>query len=421
MECSHLEQTGHSAAASQIRQSGWGDWLSRRFWFLEGPGLCDEARRRTGLMDFGEPGVEPALSILTDSLEAEANLHPLGRYLMRVHLRELLETRLRLAEHWRGQADALGEQPIERPVFITGMPRSGSTFLHELLSEDPEHRAPRVYEVMFPVPSPALAPGGRDPRIRRAAACLWWFRRLAPEADAVFPMRALTPHECVAIHSYTFLSQEFISTCRIPRYEAFLRAADLRPAYAWQRRFLQHLQLGRPVRRWVLKSPDHVYGLAELFDVFPDAVVIQTHRNPIDVLNSSYHLTEVLHGLFTRPGSAEALGAREARILAEGVELFIRFRDAHPELAERFIDVSYTELVGNPLATVRRIYRQLGAPLSARAEERMRRLIPARTRYRRSHARRAATDLVGFVRGEAPRFAQYCARFSIPTQPTGTG
>jgi hypothetical protein len=102
----------------------------------------------------------------------------------------------------------------------------------------------------------------------------------------------------VAIHSYSFLSEEFVSTCRIPGYESFLRQTDLRPAYAFERRFLQHLQFDHPDRQWVLKSPDHVYGLKELFEVFPDALIIQTHRNPFEVLKSSRHLTGVLHGLY---------------------------------------------------------------------------------------------------------------------------
>ena len=193
-----------------------GDGLSRRLWSLRSEALRAEAMRRTGLEDFGDPPIEPALSILTNSLELEADLHPLGRFLMWVHLRDLLETRLRLTEAWSGQSEALNGSLIQRPVFITGMPRSGSTFLHELMVEDPKNRAPRVWEVMFPIPPQNGSRSKVDPRVRKAEACLWWFRRLAPRADSVYPMRALTPHECVAIHSYTLLSEEFVSTCRIP-------------------------------------------------------------------------------------------------------------------------------------------------------------------------------------------------------------
>jgi hypothetical protein len=108
------------------------------------------------------------------------------------------------------------------------MPRSGSTFLHELIGADPDNRAPRVWEVMFPLPAPRRDQA-RDLRVLKAAARLCWFRRLAPEADAVRPLRASTPQECVAIQSYTLLSEEFVAACHVPSYEAFLHSTDLRP------------------------------------------------------------------------------------------------------------------------------------------------------------------------------------------------
>ena len=236
------------------------------------------------------------------------------------------------------------------------------------------------------------APGGerdRKRRIRKAETCLWWFRRLAPKADAVYPMRALTPHECVAIHSYTFLSEEFVSTCRIPAYEAFLKSADLNPAYVWQKRFLQHLDLDCPGRRWVLKSPDHVCGLEGLFSVFPDARIVQTHRNPLEVLKSSADLTRVLRGLYGPPGDLEETRAQEAKTLAERTERFLQFRDLHPELAHRFVDVNYPGLVADPVATMRRIYEQLDTPLTEAVAERMQRLAANRSRYR---GRRASSE-----------------------------
>jgi hypothetical protein len=255
-----------------------GDRLIRQLWSLQTGSLCEEARRRTGLRDFGDPPIEPALSILVNSLEIEADLHPLGRFLMRAHLRELLETRLRLAQVWGARSQALEGSQIKRPVFITGMPRSGSTFLHELLAENPANRVPRVWEVMFPIPSENSTRSKVEPRVRKAESCLWWFRRLAPQANSVYPLRAWTPHECVAIHSYTLLSEEFAMICRVPAYEAFLRKASFVPAYTWQKRFLQYLQLSYPTKQWILKSPDHVHTLEHLLTVFPDAVVIQTHR-----------------------------------------------------------------------------------------------------------------------------------------------
>jgi len=282
------------------------------------------------------------------------------------------------------------------------------------LAEDPENRAPRVWEVMFPIPIESKSPKKVDPRVRKAEASLWWFRRLAPEADAVYPMRAWTPHECVAIHSYTFLSEEFVSICHIPTYEAFLHRADLGPTYRWQKRFLQHLQLGCSNKRWVLKSPDHVYGLDALLTVFPDAVIIETHRNPIQVVRSQIQLTKVLEGLFGRPGERDQLGMSETRKIGEILDHIIRFRDAYPDAAAQFIDVKYSELVSDPLAVVRRIYGRLDIRLTEAAAERMQRLALSRSRYESRGTSPTSADLGFDCSAETHRFEDYCSRFGIP-------
>jgi len=207
---------------------------------------------------------------------------------------------------------------------------------------------------MFPIPIGSKRPRNVDPRVRKAEACLWWFRRLAPGANSVYPIRASTPHECVAIHSYTLLSEEFVSTCHVPTYEAFLHAADLGPIYRRERRFLQHLQAGCSKRRWVLKSPDHVYGLDKLLAVFPDAAIIQTHRNPFDVVRSQIRLTRVLEAMYARP--RPQLVTSEVRKIEQIIGYITRFQDVCPDVSENIIDVTYCELVSDPLAVVRRIY-----------------------------------------------------------------
>jgi len=333
---------------------------------------------------------------------------------MRVHLRELLETRLRLTQTWNGLSEVSEASVIDRPIFITGIPRSGSTFLHELLAQDPENRAPRVWEVMFPIPTRRKHPKKVDPRVRRAEACLWWFRRLAPGVDSVYPIRAWTPHECVAIHSYTFLSEEFVSTCHIPTYEAFLHAADLAPIYSWQKRFLQYLQLGCSNKRWILKSPDHICGLDKLLQVFPDAAIIQTHRNPFEVVKSQIQLTEVLQIMFARPRERKCLANMEAKKIEQMVEHITRFRETNCNLAEKFIDVTYPELVSDPLGVVRRIYERLNIQQTGVAFERMERLASARSRYKKARGGRPALEELEINwAAETPRFEEYCSRFRI--------
>lgn len=398
---------------SQSVAGTFGDTLSRRAWRLESTKLCAGAKRRTGLQDFGQPSVEPALTTLADSLEREANLHPLGRLLMRIHLQGILDARLKVARLYGAQDKALEASPILPPIFITGMPRSGSTFLHELLAQDSTLRAPRVWEVMSPADAVPPDRGWRDTRVWRAAWCLWWFRRLAPGADAVYPMRARTPHECVAVQSYTLLSEEFVSTCRIPSYETFLRSADLRPAYAWQKRFLQLLQSQRPGTRWVLKSPDHVRGLEALFSVFPDALIIQTHRNPLESLRSSIQLTEVLHTLYGRPRNRDELARHEAQNLAWSMDRLIQFRDQHPELAARFVDVNYSELAEDPLRVVRLIYAHFDLPLPDDSFARMQQLARNRSAYKGHRSAPTLAEVGLNPRAQLRLFGEYCRRFGI--------
>jgi Sulfotransferase family len=378
----------HDASGGALSE----DW-DRRPWPFGVEALYAKARRTTGLEDFGAPPIERALFVLADSLEREANLHPLGRFLMRTHLLDLLKTRLRLVEAWRRQPQDGESSPIAQPIFITGMPRSGSTFLHELLAADPALRAPRIWEVMFPVSANEPDRGWRDGRVWNAAARLWWFRRLSSAADAVYPMRARSPHECVAIHSYTLMSEEFVSTCRVPSYEAFLRSTDLTPVYQWNRRFLQHLQQRQRVSRWVLKAPDHAYALDALFSVFPDAVVVQTHRDPLEVLKSSIHLTRVLRGFYGRPDDPLRLAEREAQALAITTDRLAGFREARPELAQRFVDVHYGELTADPLKVINRIYRRFDLTLTPEAAGRLRQLAAHRSRYRGRRAIGSLADM----------------------------
>jgi Sulfotransferase family len=202
----------------------------------------------------------------------------------------------------------------------------------------------------------------------------------------------------------------------MPTYQAFLHAADFGPTYNWQKRFLQHLQLGGPIRRWILKSPDHVYGLDRLLTVFPDAVVIQTHRNPAQVVRSQFQLTKVLEGLFARPREHYQLAMSEARKIEQILGYIIRFRDAYPDVAGQFIDVKYSELVSDPLAVVRRIYGRLDIRLTDAAAQRMQRLTLSRSRYERRGANPTSADLGLDCSAEMHRFESYCSRFEIPCQ-----
>jgi hypothetical protein len=277
-----------------------------------------------------------------------------------------------LLERDRERHPGIAHEQIRRPLIITGLPRSGSTFLHGLLAQDPSSRVPLHWELRFPSPPPERSTHDTDPRIERAARHLRWFSRLAPEFRKIHRLGARLPEECVVILSHAFLSFEFSSNWFVPSYQSWLEQQDLEPAYRYHRRFLQHLQWGCPGERWLLKAPPHLPGLRALFAVYPDADVIVTHRDPLEVVPSIASLHVVLRRTFSRAVDPLAVGPEVSRMLVDDIRRGFAARDDGCAPPERFLDVWYTQLLDDPLAVVRRIYWHFDLPLSADAERRMR-------------------------------------------------
>lgn len=176
---------------------------------------------------------------------------------------------------------------------------------------------------------------------------------------------------------------------------------------------MQHLEPDAKETRWMLKAPDHVRALDTIFQLFPDAVVFQMHRNPLDALASLIQLSDVLQRMFAWPRPRAELCQYEAGVLAESMELITRFRDAHPELAGRFVDIQHRQLIADPIGTVRRIYSRLGLSLKASAARNMERLVARRQRYGSGEYRATLADLGLDSVEEASRFSSYSSRFGI--------
>jgi hypothetical protein len=366
---------------------------------LDSGQLFEDAQLQTGLQDFGDSQIPLRLAVLVASIEREAKLHRIGRFLVRKHLTSLLTRRLLLEQLWKRSKPVKGT--IESPIFITGIPRSGSTFLHELLVAHESNRALRAWEMLEPLGSTVAF------RKARTAIALWVFRRLASGADAVHPLRANSPHECVSLHSYSFLSREFGTMLKVPTYDAFLDQVDCTPAYLWQKRFLERAQSGGPVRRWILKAPDHAYSLDALFKVFPDAIVIQTHRNPVHVINSATRMTSVVRKAFSNDLDIEEIARGEAEALHDKICRIQNFRERRPDLESRFIDVKYHKLIADPVRVVRDIYYKLNIPFGSEAEQQVQQLASRSSRYsqRRLNGRLSKVNTEDFV--DVNRFAGY--------------
>jgi len=319
--------------------------------------LLSLARRRTGLDEFGDTSfIDPLRRLLAACMD-EASLSLVGRMATRWDVVRFLTNLLRFRDAEAREPGIL-RQPIERPIFITGLPRSGTTFLHRLLLEDPDNRAPRVWQTIYPYPPRR----GRDLRSASVARQLRAFERLAPEFRALHPLDATSPQECSEITAHVFRSLRFDTTYRIPGYRRWLDHASHGPAYRFHRRFLQHLQHQAPGGRWVLKCPDHLFSLGAIRAEYPDARLVFVHRDPVKVLLSVAKLTEVLRRPFTRRLDPREIGRQESARWLEGTRRMEAAGD-DAGLQEAIHHVHHAALVADPVGTVAALYRHFGLVL----------------------------------------------------------
>jgi Sulfotransferase family len=336
--------------------------------------LLRAACRHADSDDFGDTSFLDPLQLLLDACLEEASLSVVGRLALRWDTARFLINLLQLRAAER-RVPAITRQPIERPIFITGLPRSGTTFLHRLMMADPENRAPLVWQTVYPYP-PRTGP---DRRAARVAQQLRTFERLAPQFRGLHPLFATSPQECTEITAHSFRSLRFDTTYRIPSYRTWLDAAGHVPAYQFHKRFLQHLQfqnavVGTAAGHWVLKCPDHVFALEAIRTVYKDARLVFVHRDPVSVLLSVARLTEVVRRPFTRRLDPIEIGRQESARWLDGAR---RMMDAEPtlKLAEPICHVHHLDLITDPLATVESVYRHFGLTLSLDAGARLDRMV----------------------------------------------
>jgi len=383
---------------------------------LHAQDLVRVASRRAGLDDFGDMAFLGPLQRLLDACVEEASLSVVGRLALRWDMVRFLTNLLRMREAER-HAPAIARQRIERPIFITGLPRSGTTFLHRLMLADRENRAPLVWQTIFPYPPR----DGADRRVARVTRQLQAFERLAPQFRGLHPLSATSPQECSEITAHVFRSLRYDTTYRTPSYRAWLDSAGHLPAYQFHRRFLQHLQFqdvsaAAGPGRWVLKCPDHVFALDAIQRVYPDAGLVFVHRDPVNVLLSVAKLTEVLRAPFTQRLDPTEIGRQESARWLEGTRRMI-CAEADPPLVEPICHVHHLDLITDPLATVESVYRHFGLALSPDASVNMGRMVGrqpnggyAEHAYRfEDHGLDAAV--------ERAKFRDYMVRFGI--QPEG--
>lgn len=373
--------------------------------------MLDEASARTGLDDFGGDSFREPFRRLLESIESDARLHFIGRALARDEIVNLLENRLRITAACARHPEIM-QVEVKRPIFITGLPRTGTSILHELLACDRDNRVPLAWEVRHP-----CAPPDAETRRARAERAIGLWNEIVPEYPTIHELGASIPVECIMITAHEFRSDQLAATNQASGYAAWLATVDLEPAYEFHRRFLQLLSFEAPSRRWVLKAPSHLASLDALLAVYPDARIVQTHRDPLRVMGSvastlaatarvrSDHVdTERLRTWFGGEACA-ALLERASQVRDEPIA-----RDAC------FVDVRYADLMRDPLATVANVYRELGLELRPEAAERMSAYLAAKPKDKHGAHDYAFAETAVDARLERRRFADYQARYGVPTE-----
>lgn len=322
--------------------------------------LISEAKRKTGLEDFGDEGFREGLQVLLRSLNTEAQLNPMGQVIAYDMIVKLLSGRLQIVDQIKRHPEIL-QQEIRKPLVIAGLPRTGTTILQSLLCEDPAARFLYSWEALQPCPPIK----GRDNRIASIEKQLSMMLKFVPGFAAIHPLGAMLPQECLALMAFNFVSVQFELNFHIPSYQEWYWKQDLVPTLQFHKQCLQWLQYTNPKQHWVLKTPPYLSAMEPLLAVYPDACIIQTHRDPAQVMVSVSSLYYAIHALGCDVETPQRVGKIQTENWARHLAVGMQFRQKMADRKYQFIDVYFEELLDNPVACVEKIYRHFGMPWSA--------------------------------------------------------
>jgi hypothetical protein len=383
---------------------------------LEAKRIVDEACAQTGLSDFGADGWQEGLGQLVDSLNGEAALTELGSAVAGGELTNYLADRLRIVDY-RNRHPELADGDVAPPIFIVGQGRTGTTILFDLMSQDPGSRVPITWEVDKPMPPPETATYETDPRIAEVDATLEGVDLVLPGFRAMHPMGAQLPQECVRITGGDFRSMIFPTQYRVPSYAQWLEDdADMSSAYSWHRTFLQHLQAKHPADRWVLKSPGHIWCLDALLAEYPNAFLVQTHRDPLRIVASIASLVARLRTLASDTPSLPEVAPEFGEYIIEGLNRSVTTRESGIIDPSRIIDLHFAEFMADPFAVIAKIYDAAGFEFTATAEARMRAHLadnPQDKHGKHTYSWEATGLDLGEWREKATRYQEY---FDVPSE-----
>ena len=384
--------------------------------------LVSEARAALGLdASAGVGAIEgddsflDQLDVLLRALEDEAELTLIGRWLTRRFLVRLLEVRFQVAAYLRSDP-GVTDEVVAAPLFVTGLPRSGTTILFGVLDCDPALRAPQGWELLRPVPPPSPQTQPDVGRVFLADRELRQMQAVVSALGAIHEYGARMPKECVSAMSLVFLSEEFTARYHVPSYAAYLGTADMRPAYEAHRLVLQLLQRRYEDVRWLLKSPVHLRSLSTLLDVYPDARIAVAHRDPLKVLPSVTSLVATLRWAHSDRVDFAELGRYHRDLYRGELDDLVRASQDGMLDAARTHHGHYADFVSDPLAAVTKLYAHFGFALEPRVEATMARFLAERPKDARGPHEYLFADLGLDYEAERALFGPYQSWFGVPVE-----
>lgn len=370
--------------------------------------LMASAREKAGLEDFGDDDFQEGLQVLLDTY-ASNGFNPKAHKKLVRRLRDLLMARLRIEDAFKRHPE-IRDIEIKRPMYLTGLPRTGTSALLNLLAADPAARPLKLWEGLNPDPLEGLAPGEEDPRY---LAMKQFYDSLQGDTEfsKIHHTNADTPEECIHLLNHTFQDVQFGIETMMEPYASWFQQQDLRPSYRYYADLLRMLQWQRPGERWILKSPAHLWALDILVEMFPDCCIVITHRNPLEAVTSyASMMAALMEGQDNL--DRKVLGPVVMEYLAVKLQASLKAREA---LDERYIiDIQFNDFVSDPLATAHKIHEYFALPLSDAAATAMQDYAAAHPMGKHgSHD----YQLQEYGLSEAQildRFGFYIERFAIP-------
>jgi hypothetical protein len=331
---------------------------------LDADELEAAAREQTGLSDFGDGHHREGLERLIASMNDEADLTDSGELMQRNRLAAHLAARLAVEDTYREHPE-IEEQQVEGPVFVIGLPRTGTTALSQLVAADPQFRSLRLWESGSPVPPPEAATQHTDPRIATTEAGLALMNEAFPLMQTMYYSEATSATECQDLMGMSFRTVHFDGSARVPSYMAWVTECDMRGTYEYHRRVLRLLQWHCPPRLWHLKTPVHLFALDALLDAYPDSRFLWSHRDPAKVLGSVCSLIHYTRSWSSERDDAAELGPEMTDRWWEAVRRAMDFRARIGE--ERFADVAFASLQTDPIGALAASYDRIGLEFSQRS------------------------------------------------------